>query len=63
MAQQVEHVLGKDEVTGSNPVSSSKRKTARFCGFSFILWLKSTILDKRKNNSKHCSKHDLLFFL
>ena len=24
MAQQVEHVLGKDEVTGSNPVSSSK---------------------------------------
>ena len=25
MAQQVEHVLGKDEVTGSNPVSSSKR--------------------------------------
>ncbi len=25
MAQQVEHVLGKDEVTGSNPVSSSKK--------------------------------------
>ena len=24
MAQQVEHVLGKDEVTGPNPVSSSK---------------------------------------
>ena len=24
MAQQVERVLGKDEVTGSNPVSSSK---------------------------------------
>ena len=23
MAQEVEHVLGKDEVTGSNPVSSS----------------------------------------
>ena len=23
MAQQVEHVLGKDEVTGPNPVSSS----------------------------------------
>ena len=23
MAQQVEHILGKDEVTGSNPVSSS----------------------------------------
>ena len=26
MAQQVEHVLGKDEVTGSNPVSSSIKK-------------------------------------
>ena len=26
MAQQVEHVLGKDEVTGSNPVSSSSEK-------------------------------------
>ena len=24
MAQQVEHVLGKDEVTGSNPVISSR---------------------------------------
>ena len=24
MAQQAEHVLGKDEVTGSNPVNSSK---------------------------------------
>ena len=24
MAQEVEHILGKDEVTGSNPVSSSK---------------------------------------
>ncbi len=35
MAQQVEHVLGKDEVTGPNPVSSSKKidkfeKTCRF---------------------------------
>ncbi len=26
MAQQVEHVLGKDEVTGPNPVSSSKKQ-------------------------------------
>ena len=25
MAQLAEHVLGKDEVTGSNPVSSSKK--------------------------------------
>ena len=38
MAQQVEHVLGKDEVTGSNPVSSSMIiKIPRFkCGI-FIL--------------------------
>ena len=27
MAQEVEHVLGKDEVTGSNPVSSSIKNT------------------------------------
>ena len=30
MAQEVEHVLGKDEVTGSNPVSSSSVGTRRF---------------------------------
>ena len=28
MAQQVEHVLGKDEVPGSNPGISSKRRKA-----------------------------------
>lgn len=27
MAQSVEHVLGKDGVTGSNPVSSSTKNT------------------------------------
>ena len=32
MAQQVEHVLGKDEVTGSNPVISSI-KTPKIRGF------------------------------
>ena len=26
MAQQVEHILGKDEVVGSNPISSSRKK-------------------------------------
>ena len=32
MAQQAEHVLGKDEVTGSNPVISSKNAlTFRGC--------------------------------
>ncbi len=29
MAQSVEHVLGKDGVTGSNPVSSSKKHRLR----------------------------------
>ena len=29
MAQQVEHILGKDEVTGSNPVISSSKKHLR----------------------------------
>ena len=41
MAQQVEHVLGKDEVTGSSPVSSStnipaRRIKIRRAGFSFV---------------------------
>ena len=29
MAQQVEHILGKDEVTGSNPVISSIKTHAK----------------------------------
>ena len=36
MAQVVEHVLGKDEVTGSNPVSSSKRKSVLARGRIFV---------------------------
>lgn len=39
MAQQVEHILGKDEVTGSNPVISSSKKHLRkqvfFCCLLF----------------------------
>ena len=44
MAQVVEHVLGKDEVTGSNPVSSSKNTEIRslmgtdFSLLSFIVF-------------------------
>ena len=37
MAQEVEHFLGKEEVTGSNPVSSS-RKTTKYGGFCFIFY-------------------------
>ncbi|MEE1050352.1 MAG: hypothetical protein U0M60_23355, partial [Clostridia bacterium] len=34
--QLVEHILGKDEVTGSNPVSSSKRKSVHESGRMFV---------------------------
>ena len=38
MAQSVARILGKDEVTGSNPVSSSTpAKTLCFRGFSLFL--------------------------
>ena len=58
MAQQVEHVLGKDEVTGSNPVSSSMiadEKAARqkpmknntfFMGFFYFKRRKCTFLKR-----------------
>ena len=36
MAQQVEHVLGKDEVTGSNPVSSSIKAPFAFAKGAFL---------------------------
>ena len=36
MAQSVEHVLGKDEVTGSNPVISSKQRLAFFVSLSYL---------------------------
>ncbi len=37
MAQQVEHILGKDEVTGSNPVISSiKKEKVASGGFFFF---------------------------
>lgn len=40
MAQQVEHILGKDEVTGSNPVISSiKKKKSLLAAFSFFILL------------------------
>lgn len=47
MAQQVEHVLGKDEVPGSNPGISSKRKAVlneyRFSFRSLIKGLNAPI--------------------
>ena len=37
MAQQVEHILGKDEVVGSNPISSSKKASPPGLLFSLLL--------------------------
>ena len=37
IAQSVECILGKDEVTGSNPVSSSKKRTASSGSFFYVL--------------------------
>ena len=36
MAQSVERVLGKDEVGGSNPPSSSKKKNTIRCSFFVV---------------------------
>ena len=38
MAQQVERVLGKDEVTGSNPVSSSRSKKCGIFSAFFMFY-------------------------
>ena len=53
MAQEVEHVLGKDEVTGSNPVSSSSVGTRRLfkpfaIGEGLILLLRKTFYGIRR---------------
>ena len=46
MAQVVEHILGKDEVTSSNLVSSSK-PSAEYCGrLSFNAELKTLLLSR-----------------
>ena len=39
MAQLVERVLGKDEVPGSNPGSSSKIPHTRVCGIFYFLFI------------------------
>ena len=56
MAQVVEHVLGKDEVTGSNPVSSSKNTGISF-GISVFLFIITDLnpwVCALKNNSANC---------
>lgn len=42
MAQLVEHILGKDEVTSSNLVSSSKSSSKYYCfgELLFLAWIR-----------------------
>ena len=49
MAQQVEHVLGKDEVTGSSPVSSSIKYSQSF---------ESIFLSTNTDSPKQWRSHD-----
>ena len=47
MAQQVEHILGKDEVTGSNPVISSSKKTPTKAGVFLLPFISDNPWDLR----------------
>ena len=53
MAQMVEHILGKDEVTGSIPVSSSKKSTDYSVLFSIIKSFLSRIYPKNATENKN----------
>ena len=53
MAQEVERVLGKDEVTGSNPVSSSKQKPRFMRGFFCYNSISIVCVDRVNNICKH----------
>ncbi len=44
IAQSVECILGKDEVTGSNPVISSKQKSVHYCGRIFVCIIHFSLL-------------------
>lgn len=43
MAQSAEHILGKDEVTGSNPVISSKDGRHSLCLPSFFIFSRRAV--------------------
>ena len=47
MAQQAEHVLGKDEVTGSNPVNSFKKRQL----FKVVVFYFLHIISPSANNT------------
>ena len=48
MAQVVEHILGKDEVTSSNLVSSSKTKKHLLEASAFLFWKRSAPCGARR---------------
>ena len=60
MAQAVEHVLGKDEVTGSNPVISSKKKHFLLGSVSFCVCVcKDTTAFGRWRSTSFRAKRDI----
>ena len=52
MAQLVEHILGKDEVTGSTPVISSIERRGQLVAF-FALINNFIVLFKSRYNNKY----------
>ena len=50
MAQLVEHILGKDEVIGSIPISSSKIGKLTLADFSFSFDLASNVARERAHH-------------
>ena len=51
MAQQVEHVLGKDEVVGSNPIGSSRSPRTNVLG-DFFIRAEITLKEQKMYRSK-----------
>ena len=70
VAQQVERILGKDEVTGSNPVISSINRLANASRF-FVAWIGVEVCDGEAGaplflcdqNDLICWKYDFVSFL
>ena len=51
MAQQVEHILGKDEVVGSNPISSSKKRRTSFEVRRFFIFMIHFLIHTKKKTA------------
>lgn len=61
MAQQVEHVLGKDEVAGSNPANSSK-ENHQIWWFFLIFHKKYRFSRKRSQVQLHTIRYNCKLF-